>query len=466
MRDDRSSGRRRAGAASSGRVPERGQPLRLVRARQARHNLPVQLTSFVGREQEIAEVKRLLGTTRLLTLTGAGGVGKSRLAHQVGAELVEEYPDGVWLVELAALGDSALVPLAAASALGVAEQPGRPPIETVSDFLRPRSLVLVLDNCEHLLDACAVLADSLLRASRRLRVLATSRQALGMGGETAWRVPSLAMPDPARPATAEQLVSYEAARLFVERAKSALPTFGVTKDNAAAVAAVCWRLDGIPLAIELAAARVGMLTVRQIEARLDDRYRLLTGGSRTVLPRHQTLRGLVDWSHDLLSEPERVLLRRLSVFAGGWTLEAAEAVCAFGAGEGSCDDVLELLSELAAKSLVLADEQNGQMRYRFLETIRQYGAERLRASGEEAVVRDRHLEWFLALAERGEPELRGPDQVRWLDRLEAEHDNLRAALAWSQLESSSERARAAGLRLAGALSWFWRVHSQFSEGRR
>jgi predicted ATPase/DNA-binding CsgD family transcriptional regulator len=453
-------------------------------AGERRHNLPVQLTSFVGREWEVAEVRRLLGTTRLLTLVGAGGIGKTRLAQEVAAGLLDAYPDGVRLVELAALVDPrsalvpALVPQAIASALGVREQPGRPLSESLAEFLAPRSLLLVLDNCEHLIQACAELADRLLRACPRLTILATSREPLGIAGETTWRVPSLALPDAERPPATDDLGRYEAIRLFVERARAALPDFRLTDRNARAVAQVCQRLDGIPLALELAAARVRGLSVEQLAAGLDDRFRLLTGGSRTALPRHRTLRALVDWSYEPLSEPERALFRRLAVFAGGWTLEAAEAVCA-GDGTGAlrgieAGEVVGLLLELVDKSLVVAEDREGEARYRFLETIRQYGLERLEASGEAAEIRRRHAEYFVTLAERAEPELSGPGQAVWLDRLEREHDNLRATLGRLSRPDPGEVARGgsragaeaqARLRLGGALGRFWDLRGYLAEGR-
>jgi len=384
------------------------------------NNLPRQLTSFIGREREMAEVKRLLTTTRLLTLTGSGGCGKTRLALQVAADLVEEFANGVWLVELAALTDPALVPQAVASALGVREEPGRPLLATLSDYLKAKRLLLLLDNCEHLVAACAYLAEALLRACPHLRILATSREALNIAGETVWRVPSLSLPDLLHLPSVEHLTQYEAVRLFIERALISRPDFVLTSQGAPSVAQVCHRLDGIPLAIELAAARVKVLSVEQIAARLDNRFRLLTSGSRTALPRQKTLRAAIDWSYDLLSETERMVLRRLSVFAGGWTLEAAEAICV---GEGiEWHEVLDPLMQLVDKSLVMMEEQGGTVRYRLLETVRQYGRDKLPASGEADVVRGRHRDWYLALAERAEPELLGSNQAVWLERLETEHD--------------------------------------------
>jgi predicted ATPase/class 3 adenylate cyclase/DNA-binding SARP family transcriptional activator len=428
-------------------LPAEFPPLRSLEA--FAHNLPLQLTRFIGREREMAEVKRLLQTARLLTLTGAGGCGKTRLALQVAADLLEEYPNGVWLVELAALTDPALVPQTVAATWGVREEPGRPLIQTLMDYLRPRSLLLVLDNCEHVLAACAQLAEAWVRACPKLRILATSREGLGIGGEQTYRVPSLSRPDPQSLPVLEQLQAFEAVQLFAERAGLSQPSFAVTEANARAVAQVCHRLDGIPLALELAAARVKALPVETIAQRLDDRFRLLTGGSRTALPRQQTLRALIDWSYDLLTEAERALLRRLSVFSGGWTLEATEAVCARAGIESW--EVLDLLTQLVEKSLVGYEEQEGKARYRLLETVRQYGRDRLLESGEEEAVRERHRDYFLALAEEAEPQLRGPQQKAWMDRLEREHDNLRAALEWSFTEEGGAEA---ALRLTAALAWF------------
>ena len=425
------------------------------------HNLPIQLTSFIGRAREIAEVKRLLGATRLVTLTGSGGGGKTRLALQVAADVVDGYPDGVWLAEFAPIADPALVPKTVASALKVPEQPGREMTDTLVGTLRSKALLLVLDNCEHLLAACANLAVALLRACPQVHTLATSREGLGVPGETLWQVPSLSVPEDIRQLPpSNELVLYDAVRLFVDRAVATAPGFAVTKENAPAVAQVCHRLDGIPLAIELAAARIKVLSVEQIAARLDDRFRLLTGGSPILLPRHQTLRGAIDWSYNLLSELERGLLRRLSVFAGGWTLEAAESVCAGGSVEAAV--ILDLLTSLVDKSLVLAETQRGEARYRLLETMRQYGWDKLQESGEVNDFRGRHRDWYLTLAEQAASELKGARQALWLERLENEHDNLRAALEWSRADRNGAEA---GLRLAGALVVFWIRHGHWSEGR-
>jgi predicted ATPase/DNA-binding CsgD family transcriptional regulator len=434
--------------------------------------LPVPLTSFVGRHHEVGEVRRLLATTRLLTLTGTGGVGKTRLALRVAAEVAASAPETVWSVQLASVEDPRLLPRTVAGALGVVDQPGRRPLDGVIEQLGERAWLLLLDNCEHLVAACAELAEALLRACPGLRVLATSREPLGAAGETTWRVPSLGLPGAEAAPTVAVVAGSEAGQLFAARAAAVRPTFALDERNAPVVARICQRLDGIPLAIELAAARLTALSPDEVLAHLDDRFGLLTGGSRTALPRHRTLRGTVDWSHELLPPAERVLFRRLAVFSGGWTLAAAEAICAGsgpdGSGQGigpisvAADDVLDLLTQLVVKSLVLSEEAEGETRYRFLETNRQYAREKLQAAGEEAAVRDRHHAWCLELAERAAPTLRGPDAKEWLDRLEQEHDNLRGALAWA-----AERERGPMLaRLSAALWWFWFWRYYFAEGRR
>jgi predicted ATPase/transcriptional regulator with XRE-family HTH domain len=435
----------------------------LPAAQPARTNLPAPLTSLIGREREQGEVQALLATARLVTLTGAGGAGKTRLALAVADVVRSDYPDGAWLVELASLADPGLVPSAVTQALGLREEPQRPILATLLDHLKQKRLLLVLDNCEHLVVACAELAEALLRGCAQLRILATSREGLGIAGERLYRVPSLAVPSLDRLPALDRLREYAAIALFVRRAQERRAGFTLTAQNARAVAQVCARLDGMPLAIELAAARVGSLPVESIAARLDDRFRLLTAGSRTALPRQQTLRAALDWSYDLLGEGEQRLLDRLSVFAGGCTLEAAEAVCA---GPGvEAWEVLDLLGSLVNKSLVLLEDggtEEEQGRYRLLETVRQYGWERLAADGETADVRDRHLAWCLALAEEAAPALSGPEQMRWLDQLEVEHDNLRAGLRWARERGAAE----AGLRLAAAVWRFWWTRGYLGEGRR
>ena len=471
------------------------------------NNLPRQLTSFIGREREIEEVKNLFSTTYLLTLTGSGGCGKTRLGLQVVSDILEEFPDGVWVVELAALSDPTLVPQEVASALGVREVPDSPLQDTLSNYLQSKGLLLMLDNCEHLIEACSTLSNTLLHSCPNLKILVASREALGIAGESTYRVPSLSLPDPKSLPPAENLTMFEAVRLFIDRAIAGVSTFRVTDDNAPDVAQICHRLDGIPLAIELAASRIKVLEVEEINDRLNDRFRLLTGGSRTSLPRQQTLRAAIDWSYNLLSESERVLLNRLSVFMGGWTLPAAEAICA---DEGMEEyEILDTLTQLVEKSLVVAEgassgkEVGGKKRYSLLETVRQYGRDKLLESGEGEGLRGRHLDWFLELAEQAEPELLGPDQMEWTDRLEVEHDNLRAALEWalgsggepkegdpkesgdpdrsgdsgkSLSDSRSPSAEMVGaqhtvrastdspLRLAGALSWFWGNRGYYNEG--
>jgi non-specific serine/threonine protein kinase len=428
-----------------------------------RHNLPVQLTSFIGRHEEIGEVRRFLSAHRLVTLTGTGGCGKTRLALQVGAELVDDFADGVWLVELAPLSDPALVPATIARIFDVHEETSRPILATLIDFLRPRRLLLIVDNCEHVIAACAGIVQTILQSCPDVAVLATSREALGVGGEVAWRVPSLTLPaegmSSSGPALASRAQASEAVQLFLTRAQLAAAGFELTPDSAASIVRICARLDGIPLAIEMAAARLSVLSVDQIAARLDDRFRLLTGGSRAALPRQQTLRAALDWSYNLLSVPERRLLCQLSVFAAGCSLEAAEAVCA-GAGVAEAD-IVELLSRLVDRSLVVVDRSGREPRYRLSETVRQYGHDRLVDSEEARATRDAHRDWFLAFAERAEPELVRADQVEWLDRLELEIGNLREALEWSLGQGTPEPA----LRLVGALNWFWVARDYYSEAR-
>jgi non-specific serine/threonine protein kinase len=417
------------------------------------------LTSFIGREEEINEIKHLLMGSRLLTLTGAGGSGKTRLAIRVASEVRNMFSDGVWWIELAVLVDPQLVPQAVAKVLSVREAPNQTLSETLANALRSMQILLVLDCCEHLLDACAQLTEHLLKACPDLKILATSREVLGVAGERIFQVPTLLSPDPHRVKPSDFL-DYDAVCLFVERAATLMPDFALTDQNALAIGQLCHGLDGIPLAIELAAARVQVLKVEQIAARLDDRFQLLTGGSRTALPRHQTLRATLDWSYELLSGNERTMLQRLSVFTGGWSAAAAESVCA--GGEIQLNDVLDLLSQLASKSLVMAERKPGEeARYRMLETIREYAGKMLAEAGEEKAVRDRHLDFFVLLAEEAEPQLFRPDQVSWLNRLEADHENLRAAVAWS-LE---RKAATSALRLVGALSWFWQQRGHYREAR-
>jgi predicted ATPase/DNA-binding CsgD family transcriptional regulator len=421
-------------------------------------NLPAARSSFVGREREMEEIERGLATTRLLTLTGAGGSGKTRLAVEAARDLVGAYPDGVWLVELAPLSEGALVPKEVAEALGVPERPAQSLDDTLVEVLRDRELLLLVDNCEHLLDATARLVDRLLDSCPRLSILATSREAIGVEGEARWPVPPLSVPEDG---SSEKLEGYESVRLFVERAGGRDPSFILSPQNALALTEICGRLEGIPLAIELAAARVGTLSLEQISARLASSLDLLTRGGRTAEPRQRTLKGALDWSHELLEGPEKVLFRRLSVFAGGWTLKTAETVAS---GDGVEESgILDLLSGLVEKSLVLAEEhETSGLRYRMLEPVRQYAGEKLEDAGEGEAVRCRHAEFFLALAEQARPELRGPEDKRWLERLEREHDNMRAALSFALESEDAELA----LRLSGALGTFWHMHSHSDEGRK
>ena len=421
------------------------------------NNLPFQLTSFVGRVQELGEIRRLLSESRLVTLTGAGGMGKTRLAIQVAGQLLDAYRNGVWLVELAPITEPNLIPRSVASVLGVREQPGQLLAGALADYIQSRELLLVMDNCEHVIDATARLLEPLLRTCPGLRVLATSREVLGINGEVAWRVRSMLLPDP-EVETGESLIAYEAIALFVDRATAAVGLFELSDETARLVAAICQRLDGIPLAIELAAGRLRTLSLEQVADRLADRFRLLTGGSRTAMARQQTLRGAIDWSYDLLSDAHRDLFQRLSVFAGGISVEALERV-------GACtnvnaDEVLDVLTELVARSMVIVDRDGSSARYRLLETLRQYAWEKLTESGEAHAIRDRHRDWFLELAELAEQEFRGPRQTGWFDRLELEHDNLRAALGWSLENREIDHC----LRLTAALGYFWRQRGNITDG--
>jgi len=469
------------------------------------NNLPAQTTSFVGREDDIERVKLLLGDSRLLTLLGPAGMGKTRLALRVAGDLLERHRDGVWFADCSALTDPALVPDSVARAVSVREEPGKPIATVLVEALQSRHLMLVIDNCEHLIEACAALLDLLLINCPSVTVLATSREALRIRGESLYRLRPLALPEDVRRLALSGARGFEAVRLFAERAAAVVPGFEVSEQNAGAVVEVCRQLDGIPLAIELAAARVRVLSPSQIAERLADRFRLLTGGSRTAQARQQTLRGAIDWSYSLLNEAEKIVLRRLSVFSGGWSIEAAEAVCAddalipgrspeLGRAENDGEEtpmidvfgVLDLITELSDKSLLTTRVGDADSRYGMLESIRQYAgeklaeassatrygsaaavrgyaSERLIESGEAGLVRGRHREWYLALAERAEPELEGPEQSAWLERLETEHDNLRAALDWS---CTCDDGSDAAPRLAAAQWKFWEIRGHVSEGRQ
>jgi predicted ATPase/DNA-binding SARP family transcriptional activator len=433
------------------------------------HNLPRQLTRFIGREQEIGQVKGLVSDYPLVTLTGPGGVGKTRLAFQVGMGLISAFPNGVWYTDLTPLTDPTLISGAVLTALGMRTLRGegiRPgqratteELATLVQFLERKTVLLILDNCEHMVDACAQFAQELLPACPGLNILATSREVLGVTGEKAFPVPSLGLPEGSS-LELDILYRSDAVKLFIERAQTVDSRFKLTVQNAESVVKICRRLDGIPLALELVAVRLRVMNVAQIARRMDDIFRLLGTGSRTTLPRHQTLRAMIEWSYNLLLEPEKAVFRRLAVFSGGWSIGAAEAVCT-GAGVESAD-ILDLLSRLAEKSLFVTDEHGGDTRFHMLETIRQYAEYQLYAvEGEVENARNQHRDWFLAFAETAAPSLRTSDQIAWIEHLELEHDNLRAAFRWSLERKDGEAA----LRLVEALVYFWMIHNHGPEGQ-
>ena len=430
------------------------------------NNLPSQLTNFIGREREIAEVKRLIATNHLITLTGTGGTGKTRLSLQVAAELLEKFPDGVWFVEFATIDDAALVYEAVAAALNVRQEPERSLAATLTDFLRQKHLLLIFDNCEHLVSACAALAETLLRASPCLFILASSREPLSIPGEKAWPLAPLSMPDQWReiviaPDAVETMLKYEAIRLFIDRVSLARPGFELTPANVTPVAQICWRLDGIPLAIELAAARARVLSIQDIAERLDDRFQLLTGGSRTAVPRQKTLRALIDWSFDLLSEPERTLLRRLSVFARGRSLEAVEQVCTDDSLEKW--EIFDVLIQLVDKSLLTVEKTpDDATRYYMTESVWDYSEIKLSEAGETETFRKRHLDYFLTYAEATEPKIFGPQQHAWLEKLDLDKINFRFAVQTS-LDLPGQVKK--GLRLLTATQRFVEVRGLFKETR-
>jgi predicted ATPase/transcriptional regulator with XRE-family HTH domain len=420
-------------------------------------NLPAPLTTFIGREKEQSDVMDLNTKHRLVTLTGSGGVGKTRLSLKVGEQLLGSYADGVWLVEFAPILDPQLVPRTIAIAIGLRDEPQRPVIDMLSDYMREKKILIILDNCEHLLDPCAQLVDTLLKRCPRLEIFATSREALGILGEAVYSVPSLELPDMQQ--LLEKLRDYESVRLFEERAQLARMDFSLTLENIASVAKICIRLDGIPLAIELAAARINIFSPEQIAARLQESFNLLTTGNRSALPRHQTLRAAIDWSYYLLSPAEQTLFRRLSVFVNGWTLEAVECICSD--IHIKPELILDLLAQLINKSLVIRDEIEYRTRYRMLETIRQFAREKLMENEERQVFFQAHAIYFLKLAEKAEDQLITAEQVDWVNHLEVEYDNLRMALEWLMKTKNGNNA----LRLGGALGRFWHIHGRFREGR-
>jgi len=430
-------------------------------ASRPRHNIPLNMTRFIGREKEIAEVKRLQDENRLLTLTGVGGTGKTRLAMQAAGEMVDDFAEGVWIVELSSIFESEQVIRAVAAVLDIREKTNQPLMDSIVDFLKPREMLVVMDNCEHLISTCADFVEALLMVCPNLKIMVTSREALGLPGEISFHVPSLRLPDIEKLPKMEEVWNVESMQLFLDRAVSVKPDFTPGDNETKAVAQICSRLDGIPLAIELAAARVRALPVEEIAGRLSDRFRLLTGGIRSAMPRQQTLQALIDWSYDLLTVQEKVLLRRVSVFSGGCALEAVESVCA---GDGiDSHEILDLVTRLVDKSLVNYENRNGSARYDMLETIRQYALEKLVQSDEIEILRRKQLEYYSAYTEKIAPELWRSRQVIWMDRLEDEHDNLRAALEWSQCEECGQDLLKLGMRIATSVSLFWLVRGHWSE---
>lgn len=441
-------------------LPSEFAPLKSLDNPDYPNNLPQQTTSFVGRERELKEVLELLSTTRVLTLTGFGGCGKSRLSLQIAAEVLENYKDGVWFVELAPVTDSSIVAHAIAAVLNIREEPGRPLLQTILVFLKTKSLLFVVDNCEHLIAESARVVASIVQACPNVRVLASSREALGISGELLYRTPPLSRPNLEDKISLEALTQYEAVRLFIDRATFHQSQFSVTNANAPALAELCYHLDGIPLAIELAAARIRAMSVEEINSRLDNLFRLLTGGVRTAMPRQQTLRALIDWSYDLLNVQERLMWQRLSQFSGGWTLEAAEQVCS---GDVIEDwEVLDLLISLVDKSLVIAESHLGETRYRLLETVRQYARDIMKESDSADMTRIQHKEYYLQFAESAETAIMGPKQAEWLKRLDVEHDNLRIALDTCL---NNEDGAESAMRLAGALGRYWWRRGYLRMGR-
>lgn len=432
-------------------------PLKTLDARP--NNLPVQLNSFIGREEEMKKIKNSLINTHLLTLTGPGGTGKTRLALQIAADIIDDFANGVWFVELASLNEPELLPHAVMQALGVQEQPKLKVESTLFDYLKDKELLIILDNCEHIVHDCAKLAEKLLQNSPKLKIFATSREALRCNGELTHQTLSLNTPGPKEKISAATLTQYESVRLFIERALAVNSSFTVNNNNAPAIAGICSQLDGIPLAVELAAARTKVLTAEKIYARLNDRFKLLTGGKRTALPRQQTLSALIDWSYELLSDNEKTLWNRLSVFSGGWTLEASEKICS---DEKiiSEEEILELLNNLTEKSIVIFNIEN--QRYKMLETIKKFGDEKMRAANEQGKFSKKHSRFYIELAENASKNLRGNESLFWMNVLNNESGNVEMGLIRSLENSDNE----AGARLAVAVAHYWQLRGNLSEGMR
>jgi len=429
-------------------------PLKTLDARP--NNLPVQLSSFIGREKEISEIKVIIESSRLLTLLGSGGAGKTRLAMQVGADVIDDFANGVFITELATVSDPLMIAQTILNSIGEKEEQGRSPSETLVANLRDKEMLIILDNCEHLISECANLAETLLRNCSKLKIIATSREALNCTGEQTYRVPSLTLPDPSVNNSPEQLTQFESVRLFIERALAVNSHFRVNNENAPALAQICFQLDGIPLAIELAAVRIKVLSLNNICERLDNRFKLLTGGKRTSLPRQQTLKALFDWSYDLLSDHEKILWSRLSVFSSGWTLEASEEICSD--EEIVKDEMLDLLDYLLEKSVIIYDTHSN--RYKILETIKQYGEEKLKEANESDKILSNHLNYFMKFSESAAPKLKGNEINIWLERLEAEHTNLLSAIEWAAKVNETEKC----VRLVLAMGNFWKIRSHYSTG--
>lgn len=431
-------------------------PLKTLDARP--NNLPVQMTSFIGREEVIRTIKELIRQTSLLTIIGTGGAGKTRVALQVAADMIDEFENGVWFVDLSGISEPKFLPNAVLNVFNLKEEKHQPKEVTLCDHFRNMEMLIIFDNCEHLIEGCAAMTEILLSNCPKLKILATSRESLRCYGEFTFRLESLKVPDPDKNESPEKLTMYESVRLFVERALALNKDFRVNNDNAMSLARICYQLDGIPLAIELAVARIKILSVQKICEKLNDRFNLLTQGKRTSLQRQQTLRALIDWSYDLLSEKEKLLFNRLSVFTGGWNLEAAEAICSdvklFN------NEILELTDHLNEKSLLIFDSE--KERYRILETLRMYGKEKLKENPDECrIMLSKHLKYFTDFAEYGELKLKGSEEKLWLEKFEEDHGNIQSAIEWSVKEGESE----AGVRIAGAMQLFWGIRGHLTVGK-